>query len=63
MVVEQKVKISEFPEFSILYYYQNFTKTRKSWKVFFLLQILTVVLTFSKIVFSRKSEALFFCDY
>ena len=35
MVVEQKVKISEFPEFSILYYYQNSTKTRKSWKDFF----------------------------
>ena len=63
MVVEQKVKISEFPEFSILYYYQNFYENSEILESFFLLQILTVVLTFSKIVFSRKSEALFFCDY
>ena len=52
MVLEEKVKTSEVSEFSILTY----TKIENSEisESVLLLQILTVVVTFSKFVFSRE---------
>ena len=60
MVLEEKVRISKVSEFFDFALYPKL-KTQKSWKVF-LLQVLTVAVTFSKI-FCRKGEALCFVTF